>query len=125
MHLTGASGLSPGDNRENGANPLRGRRCNRPGFRTSCHWCKRIREGVREAVTSREPEDLPVDSLFDAWPSLRTGPRRAFLCPGLLLDRPKHSSCPARQKGLWIMFTFNSLLHPNPPSVPLMREQTQ
>ena len=46
---------------ENGANPLRGRRCNRPGFRTSKATARFLREGGSEALPSRKPEDRPVE----------------------------------------------------------------
>ena len=53
------------DNREDGANPSRGRRCDRPGPRTIEATAAR-REGCPRSVTSREPEDLPVESCSDA-----------------------------------------------------------
>src|SRR5690349_15152252 len=69
--LTGSAPPTPGgaDNRENGANPLRGRRCDRPGPRTTpCHCPARRRVGRpsggrgadESPPPSRKPEDLPV-----------------------------------------------------------------
>src|SRR5438046_1173013 len=56
--------------RENGAKPLRGRRCDRPGLRTrrrtksvSSRHCE-MREGGSGAVMSRKPEDLPAEELY-------------------------------------------------------------
>src|SRR5262245_48566178 len=55
--------LGAGENREDGANPSRGRRCVRPGPRMM-HATAARREGDPGSATSREPEDLPVELLF-------------------------------------------------------------
>jgi hypothetical protein len=60
-----------GIKRENGENPLRGRRCNRSD---SDSMPLRKREGESAVAKNREPEDLPFESTFGASaPGIRNG----------------------------------------------------
>ncbi len=99
------------ENRENGANPLRGRRCNRPGLRTDKPLrtrCEAVRgKAVRGPSRAVSQKTCLPSVLFRCFGLKHPGRQVAVRLHGRLPRAEGRSSlpCPSRQKGLFPCFT--------------------